>query len=772
MLMIDLISEVLFQNGQKGVALLPSEEKDDTESRIPTEDLALASELPPDVEQLYLPPVNADYPEEVRELVTGLDGLPLYVFPPYGLLRKQEDGVRRALSDEYGLRSDLSTVTLLVVLSALPDGSRASFTLPAGFFTSRRSAEARERSIQFAHPELILQPRTHPFGDAVHQKFQVQTIFYILGQCEDDTPVTKFFSVPDSGNGYENIFSDFQKLTHQEGGETEHGFVVRERLDPEEAWTYGAHNPEIERELSEVEALGDVTPLGELFEISRGIKMARRDSTDDSFDEGSSVDSEIQVIGQKEIRRDGTIAVEDATRLSRVETLEAPEVASHREVTYLREGDLCVRQTIGDERGLVVGRVESDHSSVTVSSRVFLLRPKAETTLEETEVVLQYLQSERASRYLRSKHLGGIRGHGRLLKSSLQELPVPVADEELRDALRSLTETAEQFGQWKAEALEAAQSLFDRPTAKDGKMHVLSTGRRSRQRLKAAKRQDDLGYRVQTQFPHPVAYRWRTVAAAKPDLEGYLQVLECVEVLTCYLALVALTMAQEVEEEIGYLEQMRQRIAEGRGTNLGDWIAILREVRESRSFRQLSDDVPFYEVMHFMPENGDADRALTSLKVRRDNQAHGKGPRGDAVAPAFEEAKNDLISLFDATEFLSEYPLRYVDRTQADTIQNRLAYWYRDIMGDHPLVPVEKKTTAPTTLEAGSLYLVDRSESLHLLRPLLDRRRCPVCGSWSTFFLDTYLDGEDACILKSMEHPHTTKDGEIYEAFQKVGLLP
>jgi hypothetical protein len=176
--------------------------------------------------------------------------------------------------------------------------------------------------------------------------------------------------------------------------------------------------------------------------------------------------------------------------------------------------------------------------------------------------------------------------------------------------------------------------------------------------------------------------------------------------------------------------------------------------------------------MHFMPDGGKADDALSRLKDRRDDQSHGRGPRGDDVAPAFDEAKSVLLDLLDAAEFLSEYSLRYIDRTKADTIRDRLTYWFRDVMGDHPLVPVERETTELKTLEAESLYLVDRSGALHLLRPLLDRRRCPECGTWSTFYLDAYKDKSHACVMKSMEHSHTTSDEEIYEAFQKVGLLP
>jgi hypothetical protein len=173
-----------------------------------------------------------------------------------------------------------------------------------------------------------------------------------------------------------------------------------------------------------------------------------------------------------------------------------------------------------------------------------------------------------------------------------------------------------------------------------------------------------------------------------------------------------------------------------------------------------------------MPDGEDSDRALSSLKDRRDDEAHGRGPKGNVVPSEFESAKEELLELLGAAEFLSEYPLRYVERTKADVIENRLTYRYREVMGDHPLVPVQEETIDQTTLESESLYVVDRSGDLHLLRPLLDRRRCPVCGTWSTFYLDSYLDDEDACRLKSMEHGHTTTDEGVYKAFQKIGVLP
>ena len=560
-------------------------------------------------------------------------------------------------------------------------------------------------------------------------------------------------------------------MLHQGGGETEYGYVIRGRLEPQEPWTYASYDPKIKQELAELEQLGEVTPLGDMFEISRGIKKGESKPKSETKGEEQSSGAKVQVVDATHIRRDGTIVIEDAMSVS------FPAADLPRHVTVLRKGDICVRQFVSASQGVVAGRVEQDHSSVTVSSSVLLLRLKENTTSEDSEVVLQYLQSQRASRYLHSKHIGGMRGDDRLLKSSLRDLPVPRADDDLKTALRSLTEAAEKFDSWKAESLDAARSLFDRSTdkestAKDDKMHVLETGRRSRQRQKAAEQQDDLSYRVQTQFPHPVAYRWRTVAAAKSDLEGYLHVLECAEVTLSYLAFVAIAMSRSVGVNIGYLKPLRARLETGRGTNLGDWISILREVWKNSSFQTLPDDTPFYEVMHFMPEGTEVDKVVSQLQDLRNDQAHGRGPRGDAVPDKFDEARDALLVLLEAAEFLSEYPLRYIDRTKADTLEETVTYWYRDVMGDHPLVPVEHETRDAQTIEAGSLYLVDRSNTLHLLRPFLDRRRCPECGTWSTFFLDSFDASDHSCRLKSMEHSHTTRDSEIRRAFEYVGLLP
>ena len=352
-------------------------------------------------------------------------------------------------------------------------------------------------------------------------------------------------------------------------------------------------------------------------------------------------------------------------------------------------------------------------------------------------------------------------------------MPVPLPDETTASALEGLRAARTTFEHWRQQAEQAISSVFDFPSARDARLHLLTSGRKLRQRLIAAEQTDDFRYRLRTQFPHPIAYRWRAVEAAKPDLEGYVQVLECAEISTCLLACVAMALAQSVEGvQIRWLGEMAKRLAKrGQGTNMGDWVATLREIQDAKSLRQTAGLIPFYEVSRFLDDD-EVNGALQRLKDRRDDQSHGRGPKGSAIAREFDQGITDLEILLRSAEFLTEYPLRYIEATRRDSLQHATEYEYRELMGDHPLVPLQKAQSTDAELEARSLYLVDRNSILHLMRPLLLRQECPVCGSWATFYLDTYDRESDTCSMKSMEHGHSVQDQRISSAFRALGLLP
>jgi len=181
------------------------------------------------------------------------------------------------------------------------------------------------------------------------------------------------------------------------------------------------------------------------------------------------------------------------------------------------------------------------------------------------------------------------------------------------------------------------------------------------------------------------------------------------------------------------------------------------------------ETVPFGELAALDDET---DQALQRLSDARNDQSHDRGPKGPEVRHLFEERRSDLELFLEGIEFVTEYPLRLIERAKRDTIRKRTEYQYRELIGDHPLVPVQTADTSQAELEE-SLYLADRSGTLHLLRPFMNWVECPQCKRPSVFYLDRYSKKESKCFLKSMEHGHLTEgDASIVAAFQHVGLLP
>jgi hypothetical protein len=196
---------------------------------------------------------------------------------------------------------------------------------------------------------------------------------------------------------------------------------------------------------------------------------------------------------------------------------------------------------------------------------------------------------------------------------------------------------------------------------------------------------------------------------------------------------------------------MASRItSSGHGTNFGDWIAVLTEVRESKRTRVLSEKMPFVEVLRFL-DGSNAFESLRDLKKARDDRSHGRGPRGAAVAQAFDEQLKNLETLYSAMEFLTDFSLIAIEDVRPDTLQHVTEYSYRPLKGDHPLVPVQHDGSTIKTMEKGSLYLRAKNDQLILLRPILQRMECPVCANISVFYLDNYDKKTGICSLKSMD---------------------
>jgi hypothetical protein len=157
--------------------------------------------------------------------------------------------------------------------------------------------------------------------------------------------------------------------------------------------------------------------------------------------------------------------------------------------------------------------------------------------------------------------------------------------------------------------------------------------------------------------------------------------------------------------------------------------------------------------------------------MRRHDESHGRGPAVAEVPAAFSDSKADLEILFEGADFLADYPLRLVERVRWREVDESVHYDFRDLRGDHPLVPVERTNASTHRLEEGSLYFVARGGTLHRVTPVLVRANCPHCGNASTFSLDRYRRADDTPILKALEHRHTVERPDLAEELRGVGLL-
>lgn len=434
--------------------------------------------------------------------------------------------------------------------------------------------------------------------------------------------------------------------------------------------------------------------------------------------------------------------------------------------SLLQAGDICLRAFLNSSGTLVTAQIPDNAPPLTPGDTLICLRKKDETTLEEWQVLVDYLQSFRAS-LLITPSLGNL---VRLNRSHLRKLPVPVPDRALQLALRKLNDAAANFESWRNEALQQKRALFSVSGSQEGRIRVLQAGKRALQRQHAAKLVEATSFRIRTQYPYPLAYRWRVVEARHEGLEDYMNVLECAEAMLCYLALLAIVGAQYQRIRIRSLEEIGRQLTERKGgISLGNWISVLREVGGSKISRA-SSAFPFPEVLRVLAQS-DAKDVVDQFQKARNDHAHGRGPKGPQIATKTDQHYADLEGLFASVDFLSDYPLRLVEETTRDSLKGRTRIRYRDLMGDHPLVPFDTDEQESAELENGSLYIVDRAGHYHPARPWLTWRLCPECRRPSVFHLDRYDNKVGVVKLKSLEHGHGFDDKEIADVFRSLGFI-
>lgn len=693
---------------------------------------------------IQLPEGAAYFDELHRQLAPDLQRL--FILPMLGRVTSDE------LRERYAYRS-FEEITLQVIAeSNLQTGALIGVVLPSFFFASQRTSDIRNRIFKAAR--LLFLIDIEDGRDFFYASCVTMCLAIFRFGAEKTTPL-KFFQFPPMNRcDPSDVLSDFKRILKQDGGSTKYGYVIREDLPFDAPLSFELYHPELLKQEKQLAEFGATRKLGELVEVLASGILPRRAIQE--------TDSGCPVIEARDISIDGTI------NLDAVRKVPADLVRGNG----LKSGDIMLRAIIRENQNLIFAEAPEMEMPLYFGRTVTVLRPKEELTIEDRNFLLTYLRSSVAAIALksRSSRLGS---DIRIYAKPLLDLPVPIFDMELRLAYRNITQAVHQFEQWKNDAEYTRNGIFSFVSATEARTQLLGMGKICRLRTDAASKVDDFHHRIRTQFPHPIAFAWRTIEAAEPNLEGYKLVLACAENTLCYLACMALTLARVASVEIAYCGEIAKRLKDtAHGTSMGDWKAIIHEVSTAKAFRNLSSMMPFLEVIGFLADE-EVRAAVNRLSEMRNDESHHRGPKGtQKIKSAFDEARVYLETMLQVAEFVAEYPLIFIEDVMPDTLTGAVTYRYRSLMGDHPYVPIKEGITN-AIIEKHSLYLVDRSGELRLLRPFLIRRECPECSSWSTFYLDKAkkIGVKNLACMKSMEHGHTFDDEGSVAAFQLSGLL-
>lgn len=420
------------------------------------------------------------------------------------------------------------------------------------------------------------------------------------------------------------------------------------------------------------------------------------------------------------------------------------------------------------------GPLDAPHFSVSklapgdaLAEGDLVLRPVVDQNEYEQAFMLAYLESDRAWRLFEAEG-----GTSEMDVEALSRLPVVQAAEPIRLTLAEIEDARANVRRWSDELEKARKQLLDIDSV--GEADLLDLGRRARSRVAVGARMDELGFRIRTQWPWPLAFKWREVEASQPDPAGYGRALEYAETLACYLACMALAAAHHADISLDSVNDIAGRLAgTTRGLSFADWTEVLKEVR-GRSFRNaIGENHPFPEISTLMRDDDGVDRALRRLKRRRDDVAHNRGPQSSGeFTVEHQQAMADLHTWVEASEFLSSYPLWLIEEVRWDSFRDRNLVGYRELMGDNELTPRKTVESELATLEVGSLYACGRVGEMQLLRPVLTWTECEQCHRPAVWVLDQYSAANQHLTIRSLDHGHSHGGDDDLEAFAGIGLIP
>lgn len=751
---VDAVFKALTESAQPSVlSLIPSVGASDIDASRATHGIfEFPAEFQPSNAQVHQLPEGEPFLDQAVSAVEQAVADCVFAFPPFlGNARLTTEFRRR-----HGSLGIAEAVANVLIEQSSVATKAFAFLVPTPFLASMRCGAWRKQF--FPEHSAIVIEHDNGLSDALFPSTMINLRLCTVVFTRDPGPI-RFFKLPEHADADERrkVVSDLQRLIRQPAGKTQFGYVHQGSLQERYPTTFDFYSEETKRLREEVGNLGERVQLQDVADVLLGFRPCHPER-----DAGNGI-TDFLTISARDIFPDGRVD------LSELRQHERPAMVQH----YLQEGDFCIRQIYSEGQGFVVGVFEGNGQQVTWNSNVIVVRPHASLLPAQRQVLLSFLRSPLAQRLRSAKQqLSLLGGHFRVTPHVLREFPVPIADKEIMTAMEHLSEARAALQTWISEIDDAANAIVKESTASGSRKLIIESGQLARQRFRAATQVEELDYRIRTQFPHPVAYVWRELQVSGPDRYHRLRALtKAAEAHTCFLAQLSIVLSKATDKPLSYIESIATRLRDRPGgTNFGDWFAIVKEVNESRAFRRLDGVVPLIELTNLCTE-GHWEPAIRALMDLRNDDSHGRIAPTSVTEAMIQDAMTQLEAVYQSTEFLTDYRLLLITETKYDSIRQLNRFQYLDLTGDNALAPRRIDDSNRNDLESGSLYLRDRQNMLHLMRPLLSYLECPECHQMSTFFLDTFDKGNPSVVgIKSFER-NSVRHEPIADDFRYAGLL-
>lgn len=655
---------------------------------------------------------------------------------------------RKFRSEADGVDVFDSGAVLYESLEAAPDGAVLGAHVPLGLLRDGLHRGFRAwLSTAFEVQWIVYLGSTVAEAMGVHPSFQSAFLVVRKVAGTRETPdVVRIARL--SAVGTDQWAAILKHARRQHGGESENVIVLRRPIGEDPAWVFDGFSKKTQKVHTEVEQVGGLRLLGDVALITRGLHRATTQAIEPEEDR-QRLPASIPWRSGRDIGSGGRLAPPSRRVLRDGVTGQAA----------LAPGDILLRG-IADRRTDVAHGlaclITEDDVPAAFDTTCLRIRLKEGAPRQVSELLCLYLNSEAARAGLR-----GLGVENDITIDQLQRLRVPWPSPDVLGALEELVTVEGQYLAWARSVHEARGQLFAEGDIGRAVKGLLARRQVELERIQAAEASQTLAFRVQNQFPHPIALRHERIVWLGHGKERLDETLECAEILVILLGIMAL-----IQQAGG------RRLTESiPGTQLPgfakpgelkfDWGKLFEVLREGTSYSRKHAEplgLPFpalYELGEMMQvESSPWSVAERSLRDARNDASHLQRLIPSELVARSRQAELELASMLEAAKGLALVPLVRVISCSRDPITGERTAEYELLVGSS-VVHRRIRRYVEAELSSNDVGFLDQRGRFHSALPWVSFDECSKCKRTEVFVFSRLEKGK--CTYIAMETGHQSE---------------